>query len=112
MGAAGFKSDARCVSHQGLAYNSVDLTLIAFFSCYFYKEKREKVLDEVDVEAAPLTARLQGNLKLFLCAFCWKDGCSGVCDSLRFSLRFRSSYTRKLISKTRPHLSRNINHKN
>lgn len=92
MGAAGFKSDARCVSHQGLAYNSVDLTLIAFFSCYFYKEKREKVLDEVDVVVAPLIARLQGNLKLFLCAFCWKDGCCGECED--DSLRFGSFYTR------------------
>lgn len=30
MGAAGFKSDARCVSHQGLAYNSVDLLFDSF----------------------------------------------------------------------------------
>lgn len=92
MGAAGFKSDARCVSHQGLAYNSIDLTLIAFSSCCFYKEKQEKVLDEVDVVGSSLTARLQGNLKLFLCTFCWKDGCSGGYED--DSLRFGSSYTR------------------
>lgn len=31
----------------------ISFTLIGFFLCYFYKEKMEKVLDEVDVVGAP-----------------------------------------------------------